>query len=52
MSMWLAAACVQLHEGCKAQAATLLATRSTTERLERVLKVQRSEMGKKYDRRG
>ena len=48
MSMWLASACVTLHEACKVQAADLLATRSTTGRLERVLKVLKAEIAKKY----
>ena len=39
MSMWLASACVALHEACRVQAGDLLATRSTAGRLERVLKV-------------
>ena len=48
MSMWLASACVMLHEACKVQAGDLLATRSTTGRLERVLKVLKAEIAKKY----
>ena len=50
MSMWLAAACVSAHAECRAQAAHLLSTTSTAGRLERVLKVQRSLVGKKYSR--
>lgn len=50
MSMWLAAACVSAHEECRAQAAHLLATTSTSGRLERVVKVQKSLVGKKYSR--
>ena len=48
MSMWLASACVALHEACKVQAGDLLATRSTAGRLERVLKVLKAEIAKKY----
>ena len=48
MSMWLASACVALHEACKAQAADLLATRSTAGRLERILKVLKAEVAHKY----
>lgn len=48
MSMWLAAACVASNEACKKQAAGLLATRSTRERLERVIKAQKAAVGKKY----
>ena len=48
MSMWLASACVALHEACRVQAGDLLATRSTAGRLERVLKVLKAEIAKKY----
>ena len=48
MSMWLAAACVQLHEACKAHAGHLLATRSTEGRLERVIAQQKAAVAKKY----
>ena len=48
MSMWLAAACVASNEACKKQAAGLLATLSTRERLERVIKAQKAAVGKKY----
>ena len=48
MPMWLASACVALHEACRVQAGDLLATRSTAGRLERVLKVLKAEIAKKY----
>ena len=44
----LASACVALHEACRVQAGDLLATRSTAGRLERVLKVLKAEIAKKY----
>lgn len=50
MSMWLAAACVASLEACKQQAGELLATKSTVERLRRVLKVQGEAAAKKYSR--
>ena len=46
--LWLAAACVQLHEACKAHAGHLLATRSTEGRLERVIAQQKAAVAKKY----
>lgn len=48
MSMWLAAACVSAHEECRAQAGHLLSTTSTAGRLERVVRVQKTLVGKKY----
>ena len=51
MSMWLAAACVASHKACKEQGARLLATTSTVERLERVIRVQKTQVGKKYGSR-
>ena len=52
MSFWLAAACAALDERCKMQAPDLLASTSTAERMERVLKVQRSLAGKRFSSRG
>ena len=48
MSMWLAAACVASQKACKEQGTRLLATTSTVERLERVIRVQKAQVGKKY----
>ena len=51
MSWWLAAACGALDERCKAQAGELLASTSTAERAQAVLKVQRSLAGKQFTSR-
>ena len=48
MSFWLAAACARLDERCKTQAHELLASTSTAERAERVLRVQKALAGKKF----
>lgn len=52
MSWWLAAACVATLEGCKSQAAEILQTRSTRERMEMVIQVQKKAVDKKHRRRG
>ena len=49
ISMWLAAACVSAYPGCKSQALHLLSTKSMADRVERILKVQRAAVGKKFD---
>ena len=51
MSMWLAAACVSILEECKQQAGELISTRSTVDRLRRVVKVQRAAAGKRFSTR-
>jgi len=51
ISMWLAGACSALSSACRAQAAELLATSSTVERLERIIKIQKAQMGQNFERR-
>ena len=48
MSFWLSAACAVLDERCKARALELLASTSTADRVEQVLRVTRSLAGKRF----
>lgn len=48
MSFWLAAACAAIDERCRAHAPAVLASTSTIERLEKVLKVQRALAGQQF----